>query len=683
MYFDDDLKDEKAALLSSTRKYKPFLRVYGKKEEGLRRVYADRVARVESPDPSTLTEAVNVLRKWRIRAFFKALQGFYKGKLDLTGRHNTVIDLYILSESIWHAYMTSFLKLTVLATSVTSEQISGSDDSSEEEAMDYKFDDPGVWEKFREAWKVPPNVSYGFLLEHTQKTLDVLAGSFGIPKIQEIHLLDLPGEILDEIFSHIEEHRARRLSSVCRRLNEIGYRRLVSSKKIVLKLAMSFYDELKASDLPVNQFIEKEAFAARDKVLAFCGHLERHSDLLNKLERLWIADQWADLWEKLQSTFGKGEFYAPLLRSVERIINSSVNLTTILFSQMRLPLNVIAAICRLPNLDHLDLRFCTISKKAQRALLLDVAGTLSSSVRILDIMVTHEKSPWFAMLFCPKLYNFSARAIAGSAFPPPESLWDKCRFFPTLKYLYLSDLVAFHIPTFAEWIQRASHGSMPELTHFKITVNMNMTDAAILGVLQAVHSAPLKVLSIGGALQAGLHLFDWIATHFPLLLGLTISRRDSTRQHRDNSADWPLPDWQYAERFSAFLQLQHFGWNNYNYNSSFSTYLLPLLEGGQDEDNYDGWEDMRENENFDPEVVGLWTPVLFGIHCPSLRTFQESMFATYRISRPSEGVVKAKNRSHREDTAKWDPSPSEPAMFAAPQPVDEILTVLTAQNPAE
>ncbi|KAG6911329.1 hypothetical protein DXG01_001000 [Tephrocybe rancida] len=129
---------------------------------------------------------------------------------------------------------------------------------------------------------------------------------------------------------------------------------------------------------------------------------------------------------------------------------------------MKLPLDLVACICHLPKLDHLDLRMCTITKKAQRVLLLDARGVLSSTVRNLDIMAAGERSP--------------------------------------------CNLVPHEISTFAEWIQEASQGATPPLTHLKITVERNMFDADIIRLLQAADTAPLEVLSIDGASQADLYL---------------------------------------------------------------------------------------------------------------------------------------------------------------------------------
>ncbi|KAG6906085.1 hypothetical protein DXG01_016006 [Tephrocybe rancida] len=656
MYSDDDLQDEKSALFTVWDS-PPFLCVYGESEERMREAYVSCIQdtlplgeTLDSTDLGDLSEAINALRMWRVRAFFKIVQGFYT-------RFEEV-------HAIWHAYIVSFLKLTDRVS--LSQKVVGSD--SEEDGFDsdnglvteYVFDDGDVWKRFREEWKVPPEISYESLLEYTRKTLNVIATASCVHQIQKTQLLDLPPEVLDAIFTQADEDQARLLSSTCRALNEIGHRHLVIHRRIILKQTVSFWSRMDVSGLPADEYIEREALAARENVLALCEHLESRADLLDKLERLWIADEWTDLEDLAPSNLRDGHFHVPLFRSLGRIMGCSTNLTSIGFCLMKLPLSVVSAICLLPNLAHLRLISCGISKEAQRALLLDYRGALSSAVRSLNITTTTDTSPWFALLFCPKLRSLSAQAIEDSMHPPPQWIWDKCRFFDTLKYLYLAKLLSPHISTFTEFIERASHDSAPKLTHVKITGHLPMTDAAILDFLDVLHgvSAPLEVLSIGGALQAEPALFAQIARWFPDLMGLTVARRDSTRQTLDHRfAVWPVPAWQYAEHFSGFSRLQYFGWNNFSFSCSFSTFSLRFLEDGWPETNdYAGRKEERRCALFDPSELGRWAPVMFGIRCATLRTFNASVL-TYRIERMEGGGVRADSGSPSEETGKWNPSP--------------------------
>ncbi|KAG6874389.1 hypothetical protein C0995_015125 [Termitomyces sp. Mi166 len=473
-----------------------------------------------------------------------------------------------------------------------------------------------------------------------------------------------PAEVTRAI-EWIRMWRIKRFFKVVQGFYMVRFRVLAAqSRRIILKRPLSFYIDLNNSDLSLGEYIATAALNARKDTLAFCDFLENRRELLGHMESLVVADQWIDtsdqtiLRDHPISQLDGGKFYTPFYKSLQRIISSSVNLTILTFSEMKLDLYLIACICDLPKLDCLNLRMCSINKQARRALTLDTSQVLVSAVRYLEIVVTNETSIWYAMLFCPKLHNFSVRGFSGAVFPPPEAIWDKCRFFKTLKCLYLGRLAFFHLQMFVEWIQQ--HGDTPYLTHLKIEAERwGITDASIISFLRAVQGAPLEVLSIEGALQASLHLFDWIALHFPRLLGLTIMRHSSTRSRRTNLIVWPLPVWQYAQRFSAFSRLQYFGWNNGTFSTAYSTYSLRFLEEGylDDVDNV-GRGKGDENEWFSPEDE--WLPKLFAIHCSTLRTLSLTfMFITYRILRPSEGVIKIENELGRDPiySEQWNPSP--------------------------
>ncbi|KAG6874390.1 hypothetical protein C0995_015126 [Termitomyces sp. Mi166 len=437
------------------------------------------------------------------------------------------------------------------------------------------------------------------------------------------------------------------------------------SRRIILKRPFSFYVDLDSSDLPLDEYIATAALNARKDTLAFCDFLENRRELLDRMENLMVADRWVDLFDqtiihdRFVSQLDGGKFHKPLYKSLQKIIASSVNLTVLTFSELKLGLNLIICVCNLPKLDNLNLRMCTISKQARRALLLDTESALVSPVRDLQLIIRSEESLWYAMLFCPRLRNFTVHPFSNAVFPPPEVIWDKCRFFNTLKCLYLGRLALSRLQTFVEWIQQCSHGNTPCLTHLKIEVELGMTDLSIISFLRAVQGAPLEVLSIDGALQANFHLFDWIAQHFPHLLGLTIIRHSSTRSRRSRFVVWPFPVWQYAQRLSAFSRLQHFGWNNEKLVPEYSTYSLRFLEeGALDPRDFIGREEADENECFSREDIDIWTPKLFAIHCPTLRTLTLTfMFVTYRILRLSEGIIEIEDdpRSviYRE---KWNPS---------------------------
>ncbi|KAG6860060.1 hypothetical protein C0995_016383 [Termitomyces sp. Mi166 len=652
MYSDDDLQDEEHALFHSWSS-EPEMCAFEKEEEKTRRSYAvdlrEKTRQGGEVDTTQVTQAISTNEDMARQAVCP--------RCCLCGPH-----------------ISSFLDLSVHARELKSQVYIG---RREFPVIYYTFDDPEIWESFKTTWKVPSTVNYGFLLEETrellsiaylkklltcflsERTLRIIATSSGSPQVQKLCLVDLPSEILDKIYSHASEHKIRLLSSTCRQLHELGGRHL--SRRIILKRPLSFYIDLRESGLPPDEYIATVALDARKDTLAFCNFLENRKELLNRMENLVISNQWIDIFDQTViqdypiSELDGRKFYNPFYKSLCRIIGSSVNLVALTFINMELDLNLVACVCDLSKLDRLKLHMCRINEQARRALVLDARDAPVSTVRDLEVVVTNDKSPWYAMLFCPNLQNFTVHAFSGVVFPPPDVIWDKCRFFETLKCLYLGHISLFHLQTYAEWIRQSSHGDTPCLTYLKIEVESGMTDTMVILFLQAVQSAPLEVLSIEGALQADLHLFDWIAQHFPHLLALTIIRHSSTRSRCASFVVWPLQIWQYARCLSAFLRLQHFGWNNETLSPEYSTYSLRLLEqGGLDYADDAGWDEANENDWFSPEDI--WTPKLFAVHCPTLRTFALTFrLITYFILRPSEGAIEIE-RDLSGYSGKWNPS---------------------------
>ena len=196
------------------------------------------------------------------------------------------------------------------------------------------------------------------------------------------------------------------------------------------------------------------------------------------------------------------------------------------FDYLLLTPDIIVSICHITKLERLLLQESDVSAEAQRALKADFQGIYLCNVWSLEILTSSQgDTSWYAMLFCPKLVSLVVRpaGLFRLVFPPQESTWLRCRFFPTLRYLLLAHLSLVHFTRFLHWMQQGSRGHTPH----EVEVERGISDFQIL---ETFRSAPLEVLSIEGALKADLPLFDWIAQHFSHLLGLTVMRRSSNRQ---------------------------------------------------------------------------------------------------------------------------------------------------------
>ncbi|KAG6874397.1 hypothetical protein C0995_015133 [Termitomyces sp. Mi166 len=378
MYSDDDLQDETDAFFN-TWKGSPYLRLFEEEEESSRREYVailNRAARDdEEPDATEVTEAIDMIRVWRIERFFATIQGIYKRLFE--------------AETRWNEYEKSFVDLGrhVTVTKRT-EDIFGNIMTS----VEFIFDDESVWETFKKTWKLTAGISFGFLLYRTK--------------------------ILDMIFRHAQLGDTRMLSSTCRLLHAIGHPHLASNQKIALKLPQTFcadYRNLR-SDLLPGDYIATALTAARSDTMTFCNFLESRQDLLDQIRHLYVQDQWEDSFGETlitahpPATLENEGFYTPLYKSISRIVFSSSNLLSVALDNLMLTLDFIVSICYISKLERLSLRNTNVATEAQHALETDIQGTYSSTVRHLEILTKGGAgTSRYAMLFCPKLVSLVAR----------------------------------------------------------------------------------------------------------------------------------------------------------------------------------------------------------------------------------------------------------------------------------
>ncbi|KAL0062584.1 hypothetical protein AAF712_010518 [Marasmius tenuissimus] len=127
-------------------------------------------------------------------------------------------------------------------------------------------------------------------------------------------------------------------------------------------------------------------------------------------------------------------------------------------------------------------------------------------------------------------------------------------------------------------------------------------------VLDALGSAPFKVLVLEGIQQGSLTLLERIVQLFPDLVGLTLTR----------VVVWPHQCGEYALRFQGFRRLRYFGWNfsseGYDYRYSPATLDLfessALVERAEYEICRGEGDDVRGDDSSVTRV--------FGCYCPSL-----------------------------------------------------------------
>ncbi|GLB43671.1 hypothetical protein LshimejAT787_1401830 [Lyophyllum shimeji] len=634
--YDDDADSEVDELGYQTVEKFPFLTLYGYEEarsrvleNKARQAFADLGPEIASP----ITDGPS--KSYRVMRFFKSVEGFHTGYLDLAGRH---LPRYQDLITRWNHYLADFFALTVYVR----EFVTGEEDPDGRPLIDYAFDDRTLWDNFRKKWKVPSLCTYGILLGSTERVLSTIS-QYPVPRIQQRCLVQLPPEILDNIFKMSNLKQMRLLASTCRYLNDIGRRHIYRKRTVTFLLPVNVFRGLRRSANPA-EYLMNLAKSSRDKVLAKTAFLLEHADRTSKIDDLSIYDMWApSLFDSLVEggfdlTMVEDDFYAPMYTSFARLLACSQNITTLLLNGLALMPDIIRAVAEIRRLRTVELRRCRVPASTCQWMLTTVGIPLWNPVCNLHIAPTSSSS-WYSALLCPRLCTLAVEATTRIS-PPTRMVAIRFPFLPTLEHLHLSHVLPDQVSRFARALLARPGVTMGRLTHFKFHAADGISDDDAIALLDALsqRSSPLQVLMLEGLAEAEFRLFDHIARHFPSLVDLTLVRRASTRQVKNKAAAWPHGAWEYALHLRGLDQLQHFGWN---YKSDPILSCAPLLrfeEGFCDPArDLEGW--FKANED-DSAEVDKWTPAVFAVHCPNLRTYTSSLgLVAWRISRTPDGSI--------------------------------------------
>ncbi|RDB28733.1 hypothetical protein Hypma_016098 [Hypsizygus marmoreus] len=654
--YSDDSSDEDATTFPECH---PHLLLFGEDEAEIKlRENMLPINIKGSEEDARALQRRKVYRSYRALRFFRSVEGFHKGSLDLTGRHQP---RYVKLHTRWSNYLAEFFALAVLAEEYTTDEL----DWRGMPFTDYRFKDPKVWEDFAKKWRVPPvHWTYGSLLSSTESVLRTIA-QHPLPQFQKLCLVDLPSEVIDTIYAHASMEQARLLSSTCRWLNDIGRRYIFRSRTLNFDFPLDCWREMNKAADPVV-FLERLARLKREQALSAARFLLSRPDLMKKTRSLAILDQWSpallesyidggfDVW-----AIERG-FYVDMYTAYSRILAASPNLTTLRFFNIAITLDFIHCLAELPHLHTLDLFRCRIPPGVQEVLRTRGGISLSCSAYNLHLSLSAETfSLWHAVLLCPHLRSFSAQTATGDMLPPPPILWEKCMFFPNLERLCLSCINIETLDIYTTWL--SSVPPMDKLTHFKFHSRSGFSDMAATSILSSLRASSLRVLALDGLAEGEFGLFQEIRYRYPELLGLTLFRRASDRQKRTRQVIWPHPAWEYAQHLEGLIQLQHFGWNYQDFYNYIS--CAPILRF--EEGFYDAKKDMEKfitankDDFFDEDC---YTPVVFAAHCPSLKTYTAmDLLIDWRISRTADGKISvhtAVEGGFRVSSGCWSPTVS-------------------------
>ncbi|KAH6885475.1 hypothetical protein BKA70DRAFT_1574404 [Coprinopsis sp. MPI-PUGE-AT-0042] len=169
----------------------------------------------------TVVQMYRSVRFWRHVRFLGTYKGFVKGKLDLTGRHPERWNEFILQ---FAEYMKQFEDLvpTLKATHSTHkfEDYEFTDTS-------YEIQDPERYSQWIDRWELDGSRSKS-IITATFTSRELYEQKLP-PKLQQLQFLELPQELLEQIFDHCEKQDMVSLAKTCRSLKHSGYAHLLQT----------------------------------------------------------------------------------------------------------------------------------------------------------------------------------------------------------------------------------------------------------------------------------------------------------------------------------------------------------------------------------------------------------------------------------------------------------------------
>ncbi|TFK68481.1 hypothetical protein BDN72DRAFT_898106 [Pluteus cervinus] len=573
-------------------------------------------------------------RFYRILRFFRVVEGFYTGNLDLTGRHEP---RYVSAMKRWNVYSEDVLELERTLKRDEVKDIS-----------DLQPDHPLVmaWDKIQTKWYGKTGLFHlDTVLFNIHSVLEAIK-SHPAPFLQRLTLTDLPPEILYEIFLLLPPADARKLTASCHDLKEIGLR--VAFRSRAIRLNVDWDNLPKPLDPSAVPGLIKEA---GEELKSHVDFLQTRKDLADEMTNMSLKDFWMELVQR--ADWADEEWfpvYQELLTSYHRLFSQVVatarHLQFLSISFISIDVTLIQHISLLPQLYTLCVFSCTISDDAQTLL----HHCQSHPITNLTLSFTQEDhlTMWCLLLICPNLCNLTLISVDFLLEEPPRDIWDKITFFPSLQWLSLSYLWEGSLENLLEWFM--NQPPLHSLTRFKYHSQDGTSDQTIFSLIDVLAAAPLEILVLHGFDGSGLEILDRITTQLPDLIGMALHRRHNERQRRDSLADWPHPSAKYAELFSRFTRLRHFRWN----------FRTPYLDGSPAsivgfEEGF-VTEDQKIEERFQKQGPALFfddayvLALPFAAYCPTLKTHAVHIghHAESAIDRSASGAIFVRQTNNEE-----------------------------------
>ncbi|KAJ3474079.1 hypothetical protein NLI96_g12662 [Meripilus lineatus] len=474
---------------------------------------------------------------FRFKRFCKSIQGFHKGNLDLTGRHE---HRYRRLYARWNRFLADVLNLSLHATEV---EVSVEECGKMVMEIDHTFDRPEVLEKFRRDWKTG-SVSLETVFHHTKKTLKYLS-MYPTPIFQKLLLLDLPPELVHYVMFVATSGDARRLGSTSKYFRKISLSYIYTSRTFDIPFKPGPLVPRTPEDIDEEQ---KKIRVAGDTLLEELDFVLSRPHILESLQDVTMFGQRYGLVKKILG-FESGSreyrnFFGPFESRIGPILSRTPNLKTLAFSQL--------LISNALELSH-NLHSIWVYSAQMNTRRTTKPPRYPSVINAYLVFASDEaRSLWSLLESFPNLRSLHTRLSSELAGIGPEAdIRTRFNPFTTLERLAIERADPDHIEALTEWIQESPS---LELTHFWLEGGgPGLFPRQTRELLLALDPAPLQVLVLDGIHHVEPSLLDEIATIFPDLRALSLLYRQSERQTQSGVSTWPHTSWEYAPHFHDSL----------------------------------------------------------------------------------------------------------------------------------
>ncbi|KAF8993321.1 hypothetical protein BDQ17DRAFT_1431817 [Cyathus striatus] len=495
-----------------------------------------------------------------------------------------------------------------------------------------------------------------------------------------VHLINLPAELLEIIFSLLKLHDTRSLASCCRYLHEVGQRYTFKHRRFVIKwnpwrhhVPKEFHFRILVpnSTDPGLHPSAKYALDTRNVFLEYAAFLLAHPDILNCVENICLSNEiapftWGHKPDASQERWKK-KFYAPVWDIIPKLLTGARFVKESTLYHIELSKDIFNSFRRLRHLYTLRLDSCFFRKGTISSMCKGRPPTMSSSLLNLDIYMPNRRVDcheeiWKVLQFFPNIRTLSISSNTDdiAVEMPPEKLVVKGTLFSTLEKFVMMNASMEAILGVEDWIRITSErGFHLRLTHISISTMYGMQEWVLESLLVSLSYCPMEVLDLDLNFHStDLATIQEIANNCPNIRGLTLITRNESDETR--VVDWMHPSWEYASYFTLFRRLEYFCWNFRTSSSDFSPASMVFFEEGFPHDS-EGAADSTYPDEPDLFNDQHYIAYPFAANCPTLRIFSilvsDKEVEGCDVHRAENGVVSLipfKERADAKKIEQWN-----------------------------